>query len=596
MTSKTSLFNKGIYKSTVKRYKWGSFLYFIILFLLNGMSILLSGKERYAHLTDAQIAERFMQNPLILRGDHLGVSAIISLFVPTVTALLILRFVHSKKSAVFNHSIPTSRKSNYFSSLLGAFTLMVIPVIINGMILAIISLSGYGDYFTINSCLIWTGILLYILFTMFACAVFASMITGNSFAAVVLNVLVHCFVISVAAGLSAFASKFLYGYTSNNAIMDTLAENNFFVIGASLGNSQSFRENFSPITAMVHICVSIVIYFVSYFMYKKRKLENAEEIAGFECLNSIFKYSVTFLATVAAFGILSYTLEDAPVYFVSTVTAVSIITYFASEMLLKKSFNVFKRSYKGYIGFAIAFLCMTAIFSHTTFFGYETYVPKTEDIESASVFSYYYSDNEPFTTDSELIKYVTDSHSEFVKDDNIPITVSGYYETRLHFKYKLKNGREVHRIYRVNTEKQNRIMDVMYENSDYKMKSEPVFKHGESAYAIELYVNYQQYSRNAKIKPEEVDEFIRVIQDEVLSLSFSELHNGGNSVMNGYIDFTTTNSGQNHEATAEYHDEDGKYYKREHFTMNANYKNTIKWLTQKGYIEPDVPLEKITER
>ena len=71
-------------------------------------------------------------------------------------------------------------------------------------------------------------------------------------------------------------------------------------------------------------------------------MENAEEIAGFECLNSIFKYSVTFLATVAAFGILSYTLEDAPVYFVSTVTAVSIITYFASEMLLKKSFNVFK--------------------------------------------------------------------------------------------------------------------------------------------------------------------------------------------------------------------------------------------------------------
>lgn len=594
MTSKTSLFNKGVYKSTVKRYKWGGFLYLIILFLLNGMSILLSGKNRYSYLPDLEITQRFTQNPLILRGDHLGVSAIISLFVPTVAALLILRFVHSKKSAVFNHSIPTSRKSNYFSSLLGAFTLMVIPVIINGLILAIISVSGYGDYFTINSCLIWTGILLYILFTMFACAVFASMITGNSFAAVILNVLVHCFVISVAAGLSAFASKFLYGYTSNNTIMDTLAENNFFVIGASLGNSQSFRENFSPITAMIHIGVSIIIYLVSYLLYKKRKLENAEEIAGFKCLNSIFKYSVTFLATVAAFGILSYTIEEAPVYFVTTVTAVSIITYFASEMLLKKSFNVFKRSYKGYIGFAVAFLCMTALFSHTTFFGYETYVPKTEDIESASVFSYYYSDGEPHTTDEELIKYVVSTHSTFVSDDNIPVINPYNYDTRLHFKYKLKNGKEIHRIYSVSNEDMNKIMNTMYDNAEYKKQGEPIFKDISKAYAVKLYINYEDHTAEVSLSPVDVGDFVQVVQNEVLELSYSQLHNNMHSVINGYIDFISDEDDDGKMAYME--EENGIRRLRAHIVMNANYKNTINWLTQKGYIEADVPLEKITER
>ena len=42
MTLKTSLFNKGIYKSTLRRYAWGSILYFILLFLCTGMMILLN--------------------------------------------------------------------------------------------------------------------------------------------------------------------------------------------------------------------------------------------------------------------------------------------------------------------------------------------------------------------------------------------------------------------------------------------------------------------------------------------------------------------------------------------------------------------------
>ena len=37
MTLKTSLFNKGIYKSTVRRYTWGAVLYFIILFMSCGI-------------------------------------------------------------------------------------------------------------------------------------------------------------------------------------------------------------------------------------------------------------------------------------------------------------------------------------------------------------------------------------------------------------------------------------------------------------------------------------------------------------------------------------------------------------------------------
>lgn len=597
MISKTSLFNGGIYKSTLKRYKWGTFLYFIILFLINGMSILLSAKDRYAHLTRDEFIKRFEELPLIMRGDHLGASSIITLFVPTVTALLVFRFVHSKKSAVFTHSIPTTRKSNYTASLLGGLSLMTLPVIANGIILAITSLCGYGEYFTIVDCLVWTGILLYIIVTMFSCAVFATMITGNSFAAVAANVLVHCFAASVVLGLSSFAHTFLYGYTSDNSIVNAIAEGNFFVIGSSLGSSQNFREGFSAVTGAIYVGISALIYYISYLLYKGRRLENTEEVAGFKCLNPIFKYAITFLATVCAFSIMSNIIGESPVYFTLTIAIVSVITYFATEMLLRKTFRVFKTSYKGYIRFALMFIAMTSFFACTSFFGYETYVPKAEDVETASVFSFYYSDEEPFTKDSELIRYVTGAHSDFTAKDNIPITPYGYHQTTMHFKYKLKNGSKVHRIYHTTTEEQNKIMNVMYENKDYKKQSEPVFKHNEKAYSAELHINYQQYTRSVEIKAEEIQEFIEVIQDEVLSLSFSELHNGGNNIINGYIDFAaTTDNEQARATTSAQHYDDGRYYTREHFTINENYQNTINWLTQKGYVEADAPLKKVVEK
>ena len=40
MTLKTSLFNTGIYKSTVKRNIWGAVIYFILLFLMTSMPLI----------------------------------------------------------------------------------------------------------------------------------------------------------------------------------------------------------------------------------------------------------------------------------------------------------------------------------------------------------------------------------------------------------------------------------------------------------------------------------------------------------------------------------------------------------------------------
>ena len=129
MTLRTSLFNKGIYKSTLRRYAWGSVFYAILLFMITSLVIFFDvDPERY-YRTMAD------HGALILGDGYLYAPLVIAFFVPTVVALLAYRYVHAKKNSVFVHSLPVTRCANYISTVLAALTLMAAPIILNGAVL-----------------------------------------------------------------------------------------------------------------------------------------------------------------------------------------------------------------------------------------------------------------------------------------------------------------------------------------------------------------------------------------------------------------------------------------------------------------------------
>ena len=171
MTLKTSFFNKGIFKSTVKRYMWGSVLYFLILFVSTALSVLLNTESTFSYMP----YDYFGEYPVILHGSYIVVPILMAIAVPSVVALLVFRFIHSKKQTVFIHSLPIARKANYISTLAAALTRMFVPIIANGIMLMLLSIGGYARYFTIADCLSWIGYNLAAITLMFSCAVFASM-------------------------------------------------------------------------------------------------------------------------------------------------------------------------------------------------------------------------------------------------------------------------------------------------------------------------------------------------------------------------------------------------------------------------------------
>ena len=84
MTLKESLFNKGIYINTLRRFKWGSVLYFIILFLAAPFVFLTTTQEAFIGMR----GEGVVVESYLLRDIPFVFPVVSAMIVPTVVVLM----------------------------------------------------------------------------------------------------------------------------------------------------------------------------------------------------------------------------------------------------------------------------------------------------------------------------------------------------------------------------------------------------------------------------------------------------------------------------------------------------------------------------
>lgn len=576
MTSKISLFNKGIYKSTIRRYAWGSVLYFIMLFMITGMSILLSYDSATMYLP-----QREANWSLIMSNEYIILPILLAITVPTVTGIMIFRFIHSRKTSVFVHSLPVKREANYFSSVLAALTLMAAPVILNTLVLMVISLSGYSQYFAIGDCAVWMLFNLFALFIMFSCVCFVASITGNSFAMIVLNVIFHLFIPLIVSGFEVVADKFLHGFVNNEWLVSQVCEKNFPVRLMSIATTYIYRniDTEGVRDAVIFFIAALIFYILAGILYKKRGMETAEDVAGFKCLNPIFKYLLTFMGAIAAFSIFSHSMSDNYIVFWCIIAIVSAVIYFGAEMLLGKTLRVW-HTYKGYLGFAAVFAIMMCTFAFTSFFGFETRIPQKEEISQIALYEYYRAEK-PFVKNDELVSKIQIIHSDMIAKKELVNKRND--DTYIHIEYKLKNGSVVHRRYGASNDELHSIMDTMYKFPQYKEASEAVFSNISSVNRISIYEN-----EHIEItKDNSKEELLDCIRKDISALGYNELHNEawGFNIEIEYIPEKVYNKDNYTFATSQDGERERIYIEYISVNVNANYKNTIAWMMENGYWE-----------
>ncbi len=515
MTLNKSLFNLGIFKNTIYRFKWGSLLYFVALFFSVPFMLLVADFDR---LVERVIGSSYyIPTSLILRSDYLTVPMLLAVVVPTVVAVLVFNNVHSAKQGIFTHGLPSDRRANYISNLAAAFVLMGVPVLINAVILMLMSFGKYGQVISSVSVIYWTGLNLNMLFVMFSAAAFSAFLTGNIAAHIGVNAFLHIIPIAVAWAIYIISDQFLFGfYQGEGFIANDLISNTPIVW--LFGRSLSEQAIFAKLQTWIYFAGAIAVYVLGYLLYKNRKIEACGDVAAFKVFKPILKYAVVTAAAIALFGILtSMNMSAAAVFIVAIV--LTAITYFAAEMLMSKTFRVFKSSYKGYLGFALCCAVFIGFFAYTSVFGYETRMPKIEDIKGATIQEGWNREDFISLDDPQLIEDTLKIHKELISD--IPV-VDKMQETDLFVSYVLKNGKSIRRLYTVSMEVFEKAMTEMYKSKEYKLRiTEFDNLNIENVDNLVLDIYCHDFSYHILMN-DEASEFLNAIKKDIEEISFMD--------------------------------------------------------------------------
>lgn len=593
MTSNTSWFNRGVFANSVKRFKWGSVLYSIILFFSVPFAILV---DNFDSLVRRYIGGNY-KVPLLLSDGYLMIPMLLAMAVPTVVAALIFHNVHSPKQSIFEHGLPVTRKENYISNLAAGLALMLMPIFANGIILLIMSFTGYGQLIATTNVLYWLALNASVIFIMFSVAAATSFLTGHAAAHIGINIFVHIFPLLIALTISLISDVFLFGFVESDGFIAVQMLNYTPIVwlySKPLFNYREFVNIFTLPAVWAYLLGAVAMYGVGYILYRKRKIELAGDVAAFKAFRPIFKYTVTASVTVVLFAITNSMDIDA-VYRIIVAIVGAAIAYFACEMLINKTLKVF-RNYEGFCIYGLCAALFIAFFAYTSVFGYETKVPDLADVESAAVYTNRANgDQLPLIADSEVIKATQEIHREVIKD--IPVTCESG-DRLFYITYQLKNGEKISRRYWVSSDIYDRAMMAMYDNDEYKLEItglnniniENVFELGidlnSSYYSDHISVTKSADGRVAAIN--RAPDIMAAIKKDIETLSYEEIEKADNWYnINVSFDITAKDN-EKYKVFEEfdvsrYNDMDYDHIVRSfHININSNFENTYNLLKDMG--------------
>lgn len=451
MTLKTSWFNFGLFKANIKRFKWGSVLYFLLLFLTVCLPL----------ITMEYNALFYSDNALM---DISWFALAMTWVVPTVTALLVFMGIHKKKSAVFTYGLPLKREGLYLTNVISGLCLMFVPVLLTTLILVCIAPATGGV--TVLHCLEWMLLQLYSLTLNYSLAVLAATLAGTTFSMLAINAILQFLPVILVFGLDTLFESMIFGYSGSSDMYTWIANCNYVVASIKVFTMLQYDSPYEigALGISVYFATSLLFYVAGGFLHHFRKSENAGEMMAFSKTRFMFKGVVTAFGLIIANAI----TVNAGANLVTAVVVLGIVSgilYFGTEMVLSHTIKI-KGAVKGYLLFVGSIALLAVVFSATHFFGYETYVPDASDIQSATIYEEwaYEEGKEPLLSDKASIELIRKCHTACIREGEN----SRFYENKM-IVYTLKNGKRVSRCYMIyDFTEADRIYDHLKESKAYR--------------------------------------------------------------------------------------------------------------------------------
>lgn len=447
MKSKISFFNAGIFKSMLKRFwpLWTA--YFAVWFMCLPLPLLVARLQgvKESAVTVVAAAMKTSVDASVVSGFLMGILA----------AMAVFGFLYNSRSCGMIASTPVRREAVFCSAYLAG----TLPVLAVNLLIAVLNWlftlsSGVESayIFKMNAILFAVNSMEFLIF--FSISAFIAMLTANIVALPVLYLIFNFVFLGMEYVVRMLYGMFVFGYNELPVcILEFMSPliYLFIRIGLSATKTAVTLTNWSALLG--YIIAAVVLTAAALLLYRKRRMESAGDVIAVKSLRPVFKFCVTTCAALCL-GLLFFVIISTLFTSLSMSMLVlsagliigAFIGYFASEMLLKKSFHVFKGNWKGFVITAVlcivfAFVCVTDLFDLSS------QLPDIDDIEmivcNREAGGYDVTERSDIEAILKVNKAIIDDRDKYEGLDDTDYESVGYVSLR----YKLRDGRVICRGY-----------------------------------------------------------------------------------------------------------------------------------------------------
>ena len=441
MRSGISFYNKRLSLNFLRRSwpLWGAYaliLLFILPFEIDSPAL----REIYA---------------LEINRDLLGSAQVmiaVSFFFCAAVAMVMFGYLYNSRSCGMMNAIPVRRETTFFTAVLTG----LIPMLLLDLIFFLVAVLFFAadGYVKMHVLWTWLGAVAMANVAFYGMAVFCAMLTGNVIVLPLVYAVLSMTATVVESLVEALLKNFLYGFSYETYRFTFLSP----PAKLSEVNVQPLRdETLEAIPGefyltnmnwlLIYCIVGIVFIGLALLLYRRRKMETAGDIVAIKQLKPVFRYCMAAgCALVFAVGMndnfffRSTHGTGTAIALMAMLPVGAFIGYFAAEMLMQKTLNVFRGKWKGYIVTACVLVAL-AVCCEADVFGYETWVPDADEVKNIELRGASGQICEP-----ETIRAVTELHESLIanKQHHENCTGDTMY---LSFTYTMKDGSRKIRLY-----------------------------------------------------------------------------------------------------------------------------------------------------
>ena len=465
MRSVTSYFNRELLRGALQR-TWPLWAAYTLIWLF------LLPVTLFIHLSDRHIvySRPTLSYELLNTGLPTGVmmAAVFGIFF----AMAMFAYLTNSRATNGMHAMPIRREGLFLTHYLAGLFCQVVTLLVSFALAALVTAAfGVFDGYAVGM-----GLLLCVLLVLFfySFGVLCMVCVGQILAGAVFYGILNFLFVGMEVLLRSFAGNFLYGYDGRSSAFSTAPLSPPVEIASSLSVSYVY-DGIDPIgvrvlylgTFAAYAAAGLVLAALALLLYRKRRSEMTGNTVAIGWLRPVFKYGVALCSAFSLGQLLSYFVFEltdstytagALIGTIACMIFAGLIGYYAAEMLLKKSFRVFKTSWKGALATS-AVLILIGLSFPLDLTGYQTRVPEQSDIVSATVNLYGGNVRGSFNlSGQESIALLRDAHCAVITDKARQTEYNRRYvpfngdTCTLRITYELADGTELFRSYDLSTD------------------------------------------------------------------------------------------------------------------------------------------------